>query len=88
MRRHSGHRGWHFAGGPAYARAVEQNHFPIRCQRIGDCRIPVVQCPGEVLETQQRASDSAANPPIRVRFGLTAQELRRSGDVAVVVMIE
>jgi len=56
------------------------------CQRntIGKApSIPVVERPGEMLQTQQRTPGADTEAAIRIPLESDIQDLRRSGDVAL-----
>ena len=68
MRRHSLNRVGDVAGGPSDAGVVEENDFSSRRQCVRDRRIPIVECPHEVLKAQEGASRPVAKAAVRVRL--------------------
>src|SRR5262245_2239753 len=83
MPRHSRHCRRHLACRTPDAGAVEQDHFSVEREWIGDCWIPVVERSSKVLKTNQRSSYSAAKTAIRIRFVRPLEEQRRGRRVAV-----
>src|SRR5271156_1610978 len=53
VRRHARHVFGNLAGRTAKTRTLKKNEFTAYSKRIGDGGVPIVQSPGEVLETQQ-----------------------------------
>ena len=82
MRRHPLNRVGHVAGGPSDAGVVEQNDFSSRRKRVRDCRIPIVECPHEVLKAQEGTPRPVAKAAVRIRLVLRVKELRLRGDGA------
>ncbi len=82
MHRHRGNRGWHAPGRPSHAGVIEQNDVSLHGERIRDRRIPIVERPGEVLKTQERASVANAETAVGIRFVFHFEELRWGRDVA------
>jgi len=82
MCRHSLNRVGDVAGGRSDAGVVEQNDFSSRRQCVRDRRIPIVECPHEVLKAQEGASWPVAKAAVRIRLVLRVKELRARGDGA------
>ena len=77
MRRHRRNSGRYCASRSANAGAVEQNHFTLGRERIDDGRIPVVECPHEMLQAEQRAAGGLTEAAVRVCVVADDEELRR-----------
>ena len=72
----------HLSTGASQARAFEENYFPPRRERIGNRRIPIIECPREVLKEQQRETESLSKAAVRIFLFFCFNESRRSCDIA------
>jgi hypothetical protein len=72
---HSGHRLGYIAARPADSGVLEEDDLSSGSERIGHRRIPVVERPGEVLQTEQRQASALAEAPVRVGMSFGLNEL-------------
>ena len=54
----------HLAAGPGHPGVVEQDHFPVRGQPVGDRRVPVVHPAAEVHQEHQWGATRLAEPAV------------------------
>src|SRR5262245_23030981 len=79
---HSGDRVRNLASGTPETCALEQNDLSARCERVGDGRIPIIECSCEVLQTQQGTSGTRPEAPISIGFIILLLKLSRGCRVA------
>lgn len=59
----------------------EENDLSADGKRIRDRRIPIVECPSEVLKEEQRYAGAASKTAVSICFVVHLKELRWGGDV-------
>src|SRR6266705_1608049 len=72
MLRHARHRFRNLTARTPQPRALEQNDLSSRRKWVGNGRVPIVECPGEMLKEQQGEPGAVSKAPICVLsvFGL------------------
>lgn len=73
----------HRAAGPGHPGVVEQDHFPVRGQPVGDRRVPVVHPAAEVHQEHQWGATRLAGPAVCMPDSSRLHVLRGCGDVRV-----
>src|SRR5262245_42394248 len=83
---HAGDRVRNLDSGTPETCALEQDDLSASCERVGDGRIPIVECSGEVLHTQEGTSGTRPEAPISIGFIIGLLKLSRGCRVAGILL--